>query len=394
MGLRRRSRRVLLALALLVLLFGLSELGVRTFTPWEGEQSRARIAGLRESLSGPWIGPGGTPDAPEGAGSRVLQPFTGWMPTEVQARLADDLERYRTESPPTYDVCLLGGSGAVALAAAGGARLVSVLEGDPRLAGREIRLHAYGIEGFKQPQQERLLACLISFGHAPDAVIELDGFDEAEIGWGNARAGTSPLYPSAQIWRELTEGLRFDWELVDLLYELDRARAGALECCGRHLGMQLWRSALLDHASRLLLDLRLRKIEATEAAIRAHTAARDLEAELAGPRTSTEPADVERTIVRAFEEASIDMHALCERRGIAYLHVLEPAGPGAGAGVERVHPALREAGRRLAERGIAFLDGAAVLGDLPEVLFDGSGRLGDRGLEALAESAARALPIR
>jgi hypothetical protein len=88
------------------------------------------------------------------------------------------------------------------------------------------------------------------------------------------------------------------------------------------------------------------------------------------------------------------MRAMCASRGIAYLHVLEPAGPGAGAGVERVHPQLREAGKRLAERGIAFLDGASVLGDRAGELFDGAGRLGDRGFEILAESAARALPVR
>lgn len=392
---QRRSRRVYLALALLVLVPAALEVGARVVdrvrgSPWDGERSRASVAAAHKGLmAAAW---------PEGRTDRtdvLLQPFTGWQPSQIQARIADDLDEYRMpESIPVFDVCLLGGSGAAALASEGGAGLVGALARDPRLAGREIRLHAYGIEGTKQPQAERLLAYLLSLGHRPDAVIEFDGLDEASMGWSNALAGVSPLYPSAEIWGNLTEGLRFDWEVVELLHELREAQFSALELAQLHMRLDLHRSCFLDHAARLLLDRRLGRIEDVEAKIGSYAATRSLEAELAGPRTSTEPADVARVIVSSWEEASIDMHAMCERRGIAYLQVLEPAGPGADAGVDRVHPGLREAGRRLAERGIAFLDGAAVLGDRPEELFDGAGRLGDRGLEILAESAARALPVR
>lgn len=389
-----RFRRVFLGLAALVLGAGALEVGARIVdrargSPWNGERSRAKVAALHAALGAPWTAPGDSSDGRSGRGDTLLQPFTGWQPPEIQARIADDLDAYRRpESASIYDVCLLGGSGAVALARDGGPRLVEALAQDPRLAGREIRLHAYGIEGTKQPQAERLLAYLLSLGHHPDAVIELDGLDEAAIGWTNALAGTSALYPAAKIWAQLTEGLRFDWEMVELLHELHGARSGARSACQSHLRLRLWRSCFLDHAGSLLLARQQGKIEDVEARIRAYVASRAREAELVGPRTSTEPDEVVSTIVSCWEEASIDMHALCESRGIAYLHALEPelGSPRPNEGVERVHPRLRDAGKRLAERGIAFLDGASVLGDQPEAGF--------RRQEILAEAVARALPVR
>jgi len=402
-----RARRVLLGLAILVLGAGALEVSARLVdrargSPWSGERSRAKVATLRAALTAPWIAPESSSDPRRHREDLSLQPFTGWQSAEIQARIADDLDAYRRpESASIYDVCLLGGSGAVALASEGGAGLVEMLARDPRLAGREIRLHPYGIEDTKQPQAERLLAYLLSLGHRPDAVIELDGVDEAAIGWSNALAGTSPLYPSAGIWAELTEGLRMDWEVVELLHELHEARASAVNLCRLHLGLRLDRSCLLDHAGSLLLARQRGKVEEAESEIRAYLGSRAREAELMGPRTSTDPEEVVRTIVTCWEEAAIDMHALCARRGIAYLHVLEPApsdrdqgAPTPNEGVGRVHPRLRDAGKRLAERGIAFLDGASVLADHPEMAPLGSDRLGGSGLEILAEAAARALPVR
>src|SRR5262245_15523075 len=217
------SRRVVLGLVVLVVAAGSLELGARVVdrargSPWDGARSRAKVEALRAALSAPWMAPGPAAERRRSREDRNLQPYTGWESPELQARIADDLDLYRRpEAASTYDVGLLGGSGAVALAREGGAGLAEMLAQDPRLDGRPIRLHAYGIEGTKQPQAERLLAYLLSLGHRPDAVIEIDGVDEAAIGWGNALAGTSPLYPSADVWAELTEGLRFDWEVVELL---------------------------------------------------------------------------------------------------------------------------------------------------------------------------------
>jgi hypothetical protein len=389
-------RRILIALAVLVLGAGALELGARLVdrargSPWDAEESKAEVASLLAALSAPWVPPGAPPAGAENDADAGLQPFTGWQPAEVQARIADDLDAYeRPDSSAIYDVCLLGGSGAAAFADEAGQGFLETLARDPRLAGREIRLHPYGIEGTKQPQAERLLAYLLSLGHRPDAVIEIDGLDEAGIGWSNAMQGTSPLYPSAEIWARLTQGLRFDWDMVELLHELEEARSEAKASCERHLRLRLWRSCVLDHAGSHLLDWQLRRVEAAEAAIRAYVAQRAREAELRGPRTSTEPEALAATIVSAWEEASVDMHALCESRGIAYLHVLEPepvegggGKPRSSAGVELVRPRLRDAGERLKARGIAFLDGDSALGDRSAASAAG-----------LAEAAARALPVR
>jgi hypothetical protein len=356
-------------------------------SPFDGARSREKVKTLSTGLQAPWRSPGSPIAGTASEPTESLNPYTGWLPVEAQARIADDLDGYRrAEAKDVYDVCLLGGSSAAAFADRSGEELVRAIARDPRVAGREVRLRRYAIEDFKQPQPARLLAFLFSLGHRPEAVIEIDGVAEAGVGWENAVTGTSLLYPEAARWAAHTVGLRYDWESVRLLHVLHAARSEASGRCERFLRLGLWRSALLDHAASLGLAASLARIRAAEDGITEYLERRPREAESTGPRRSDgsgEPESAEeivRALAEAWTEAAFDMHALCSEREVAYLHVLEPPPESAGTsvstrseGIQLAYPALREAGKRLVERGVALLDAAG-------------------GLDPLAISAA--LPVR
>jgi hypothetical protein len=168
--------------------------------------------------------------------------------------------------------------------------------------------------------------------------------------------------------------------MVELLHELSRRRERA-RAFGRFLlRWRLWESCALGHAGWLRfesLDVAAREAEERT---RSHLDARPKEAELRGPAYPTDDAGLVELIAGSWEEAAINMHAMCAARDIPFLQVLEPARAADRdvEGVAGTWPELREAGLRLASRGIAFLDASAAAKDTGSV-------------ETLADAIARAV---
>ena len=121
------------------------------------------------------------------------------------------------------------------------------------------------------------------------------------------------------------------------------------------------------------------------------------------------PEDAVREGVASWMRSSESLRALCAGRGIHYLHVLQPTlhdegskvptaeerQKGAGRddwmlGVRVGYPLLREAGRELAARGVAFHDATGVFKDVRETLYYDFCHFGARGNAILAESIGRA----
>ena len=123
-----------------------------------------------------------------------------------------------------------------------------------------------------------------------------------------------------------------------------------------------------------------------------------------GPPVPTDDEAIVGAIVDVWERCSISMSGACAAHGIAYLHVLQPTLHDQGSkpwsrqerawnvadplwveGVDRVYHHLREAGARLAARGIAFFDASYAFRDHEETLYVDVCHFTERGNEILAD---------
>lgn len=414
-----RRKRLLLALVLVPVLSALGlEVGARILDrvrgrPFESQTRRAELETAARTLSRRAYLPGGAQDEARGRadpGTAILQPYVGWEHLTTQVLIADELDWYRSpESETTYDVCVMGGSVAQTFADLGQARLVELLERDPLFAGREVRVHNLGCAGFKQPQPMLLLAYLLALGHRPDAVIEIDGFNDAALGWTNGKSGAHPAYPSLPHWAKATSGLRPDWDLGELLHDVRASQDRASEYASWILDSGLWRSCFLAHALGARLEGRRREYVEAYKRLMEHLEGRGVDAEIRGPRFDAGDEPLAAAIVGAWEASSRAMRGICAERGIAYLHVLQPALHDEGSkpltekeiagataseawirGVTRIYPRLRESGERLAARGFPFLDASRVFRDHPEDVYVDVCHFREHGNEILAAAVAEA----
>jgi hypothetical protein len=434
-----KTRRFLIGLVVIPLASAIGlEAGTRFLDwmrgrPWVMEDRRAAIEEVCHQLSRTAFTPGEKRDGarddahaaidggvrPKDASEHensILQPYVGWEHPSTQQIIAEDVAYFRTPaSKQAFDVYVLGGSVAQLFGQLGMKQLVTVLEKDPRLDKRLIRMHDYACAGYKQPQQVTNLAYLLALGHEPDVVINLDGFNEAALGWANAKDGANPLYPSLSHWAKASNGMRADPEMVDRLHDVRESQDRAREFGECLLDSGLWRSAFLEHVGSVRLEsLRRRYVDAYQALTR-HIAERPKEAETSGPAFATDDASIAEAIVRSWTENSLNLWGMCRERGIPYVHVLQPTlfdegsktltqkekdGAVAQAtwieGVRKIYPLLREAGPTLAERGVPYLDATRVFQDHPEDVYYDVCHFRELGNELLAtpvaEAVLRALP--
>ncbi|MFN0006553.1 MAG: hypothetical protein ACKVXR_01495 [Planctomycetota bacterium] len=417
MAARTRSRRILpkLLVVLVVSAIGL-EVGVRVLDrvrgkPWVAEERRAAIEEVCRQLSRVAFTPAENRDEPrdaQGFEGSVLQPYVAWEHPSTQTLIAQDVEYFRTPASKTaLDVYLLGGSVAQLFGQLGVQKLVQGLQVDPGLRVRPIRVHNYACAGYKQPQQAMNLAYLLALGHEPDVVIDMDGFNEAALGWNNAKSGANPLYPSLPHWARATNGIRADPEMVGYLHEVRVNQDRAREFGEWFLRSGLWRSAFVEHVGSLRLERLRRRYIRAYAVLTTYIAERPKEAETSGPEFPRDDEGIAEMIVRSWTENSMSLAGMCQERGIAYLHVLQPtlhdegskpltqkeidgatATPDWIEGVKKLYPRLREAGSKLVERGVAFRDMTRVFQDHPEDVYYDVCHFKEHGNEILAAAVA------
>jgi hypothetical protein len=415
-----RVRRVLLrtVIALSVLASGL-ELGSRAVLRlrgklWDPVAARAQVEEACRTLSHRLQIRGGHQDEARSKalpGAPILHPFLAWAQLSGQEQFADDLEleRGKKEGGP-YDLYILGGSVAQEFGVLGSAPMVEAVKKDPRFQGREVRVHNYAVWGYKQLQQAALLAYLLDLGHRPDAVVELDGLNEAAQGWINARAGTHPLYPSVAYWANATYGLAPDEELAEVLHALRTSQDRAAAFGERLLASPLWRGAFLGEIGLSRFEsLHRAYVEANKQYLR-FIGHRPRDNGIRGPSFPRDDAGLARVILTGWEQSSMSMQALCAARGITYLHVLQPtlhdkgskpltakeiansaADPDWVEGVAQLYSSMRAAGKRLAALGVHFLDASGVFRDHPEDIYYDLCHFKEHGNAILAAAIAEAL---
>lgn len=383
----------------------------RIGAPFSASQARTAIEQSAGALSRGAFIPGwphGRGGSPEEATGMTLQPYTGFEQPQTRAWIEEDLAYYATpQAKETFDLCVLGGSVAYNLATVGLDSLVNALRADPRLAGREVRIHNYARGGYKEPQQLMMLTWLLELGQTPDAVLNLDGANEAALGRSNFDAEVHPAYPYVPRWTNVTLGMSSDPVVVEGLHAVREAQEAALGFARLFLDSGLWRSAFLERAGRLRLAALRARYGRNHSQLLAILRNRPRDPEITGPQVLAGESGLRDAIVACWEASSIGLQGVCDEYRIAYLHVLQPTlydpeskpltreeieGAVADAswkeGIPQAYPALREAGERLRARGVSFLDASRIFQDHPEKLYYDMCHFGPEGDAILARAIA------
>ncbi len=338
----------------------------------------------------------------------ILHPYVGFAPNTITEKITRELRRY--SPPPAEDeirVLITGGSVAGNFGRKGVATLAAELGRMEAFAGKRFVWVNYGLGGHKQPQQLMLASFLFSQGLNVDAVLNLDGFNEVALGNNNAESGAHPAFPSIHHWAHLTRGSVNDSQMREraqaVIAVQDRAEQWA-ERAGRGLPA----SALLGHW--VLGRVKACSLDYSRAfdAYSAHLMADGAPPAARGPGfvSGTEMA----LALDTWERSSELLADLCQARGMAYLHVLQPtlhdtgskpltAEEGASSsahdgwirGTQLGYPDLRERGATLAQRGVAFHDASRVFAEVNETLYYDVCHFLEGGHKRLARAIAPAL---
>lgn len=334
-----------------------------------------------------------------------LHPFTG-----IEAGFDEGgvLAHFRDPSNQgKFEVLVMGGSVAVHLGDYLVARPPKALREAARAAGRELVLLNFAHGGFKQPQQANRLLYLLSLGARPEAVLELDGFNEVAVAFEIGREfGIHPLYPYG--WQSvLPERLATGRERLRVIAGLFSEREGLTELLDRSRERGWLQSAV---ASRWI-EARFNRGLARLQALREERVQLELGREKGGPVPERDgppfdatPAALIETALGAWEQGSLAMQALCSFHGIRYLHALQPTlhDPGAKPmhereraiplppqawleGVRLGYPRLRERGPALRQRGVRLVDATGLFSAEPAERYYDPCHLNGEGIRDLAE---------
>lgn len=417
---RRGWKRILLVQAA-VLLVGLAllEFGFRIYlrmsgAPYDAEATRSDIELARSQAADltPRIANDEQP-APRADRRQqpMLHPFLGFIIESKPDQWRVEMARVGVpEYENDYEILIVGGSVADMFGRMGSQRMVERLREDPLFANRRIYVYEYGLGGYKQPQMLNMVQFMLTLGFTPECVIDIDGFNEVALSRDNAARGTSPLFPSSIHWDNLTLGTAPDRELVLLAARGIETQASITSLADRALGLGLQHSAI---AGRMLLN----RIQALSQ--EAHSdfeeysremLARSADLVRRGSPFPDDPRGIVEMGVKSWEEGSRSLRALCEARGIHYLHCLQPTLHDEGSkpltpkeiangrasetwieGVRIGYPLLRESGERLASEGENFIDASLVFADVKHKLYFDNCHFGEEGNWILGEFIARGL---
>lgn len=323
---------------------------------------------------------------------------------------------YFEEDPPedAYEVLVVGGSVAAGWSLAAEKDLVAALQGSPRFEGRRVVVLGFAHPAFKEPQQLARVSYLFSLGYRPDAVINLDGFNEVAVSLESGRQGTSPVYPGTVLWQDtLLRRRATEPAVLELLAETSRLKRDSKALLERASSFHLFRSSVLGR----LVAARLGALDAERDALRERMETAFDESypryrsspECCGPPfEASDEAIVERA-AGIWYESSRSIDALCRSRGTIYLHCLQPTlcDPGSkplsakerevvapeawARGVDLGYPLLRARGAALVAEGVAFVDLGGCFAEVEETLYTDSCHLGTKGNRLLTALIARHL---
>jgi hypothetical protein len=346
--------------------------------------------------------------ADESAPEWILHPYYGldygtsdyWLRRDVKRFESDKAER-------AIDIVLLGGSVSVRFGTDCQRGLVDAFARDPRWAGWEARVYVQGRAAFRQPQLLHVLEYLLAIGFEPDIVVEIDGFNELALGAANANRGVHPAMPSIADWGPIASHASLAPAALDALVEVRREQLASQSWLARAERFGLFHSALTARfvASRLQGCLaRYAGAAQRYEQLQAEPAARNF---VAGPAFEGDEDAVIDACARIWADSSRMLDAICDRRGIRYVHVLQPTLHDRGskpltaeelergaepaeqiAAIERGYPKLRELGAELAADGVEFVDLSRTFAGAPQTLYEDICHFSNEGNQLLLAALA------
>jgi len=329
-------------------------------------------------------------ELPVGTQRPILNPYYA---SEEKSDFGGVFAHFRQEArPDDYTILLTGGSVAAFFALTEGEALARDLESDARLAGRRVVVLQGAHASHKQPQQLNRVALHLSMGHRPDLVIDLNGFNEMAFGVENGRKGCNPAWPTSPSWGTSVAGVSSPSpERMDLIAQLWKLRNESYDLVRTALKHGLQRSCAIGAlAEARMRSLSVRRGDLQQRIALVENASTDerTRRQVGGPEFDASPEALLEASERVWTESSRSMRALCDSRGLAYLHVLQPALFDAGskpvsAEEERIQnpndswlvgardglPRLRRAGLQLAAEGEHFLDASRMFAEMTETFY-------------------------
>ena len=390
------------------------ELGARALLAargqtYDGQATRDRLVELRSRVTDSLPRPGDLQelDVKLEERTKIIHPFVAFDELGSHDQLERDKRERSTRDPEVYRIVILGGSVSGLFSLQGAAHLREAIQGSPALAGRRVEFMGYARGGYKQPQQLiRLMQLLIS-GVRPDAVLNIDGFNEVAIGNKNRAQKMDPTYPSYSHWMRFAKALGEDEAQHDLFLRTDRSKLELVDEIDAALATDAFWSALWGHQAQLRVGRARRDYEGLRDGYMELLKKGGVAPGVLGPRFKGTVTEAIEECVAQWMESSRQIQMLCDQYDMDYLHVLQPTlhDPGAkpivpsevekgaisklwGEGVLLGYPLLRERGAELARGGIEFFDASRVFAEVKEPLYYDSCHFNKLGNRLLAEAIA------
>lgn len=353
-----------------------------------------------------------------GEGRYSIHPYSGYISARGLRVFSTTYSEFRSPvERDEYFVLVLGGSVGAIFQTEGRKRFAAALEASGRFGNRRVKIIPHARAGYKQPQQATTLAYLLSMGYEPDAVINIDGYNEVALTAYNYEKGAFPFYPSLSHWAHLVVGETDDEVVLGLVSQLEEIQKTGDRTLGFIRGLGLHYSALAGRLGLMgLTRTRARFGQVYEEYVDA-VAGRGEAGEgedasrgsVSGPRVEIGQDEFVGECVEIWKRSSRSLEALSRARGIHYLHVLQPTledqgskplteqerasgwtFPFARKNIRAGYPLFRRGGEELKRGGLAFHDASMIFKDVKETLYYDNCHFKGLGLEIFVDSIAAA----
>jgi hypothetical protein len=357
------------------------------------------------------------------ASAEVIHPYLGWVhdpqvtpeETVLGSKVSVNGLGFQDNADPltkwpdnTFVVAILGGSVAWHVGVAGSPTIRKVLEADPLLAGKTVEVVVLAKSGYKQPQQLLAYNYLAAIGAEFDAVVNVDGYNEAVLSVAeNFAQGTAIAYPRAWHARAI--------QLGDPRNSADALALLTLRAQRQSMARRMDNS-FLKWSPTMNLTWHLRDA-------RAITQLQRLALKVFKNRSGSfihhGPADsfageeeLHRGVVDLWFRSSLQLYASCVSSQKVYVHILQPnqyltgskpMGDGerwvafqsnsqSDEPIREIYPLFIEAGKELAKRGVHFSDQTQLFAGIEDPIYiDRCCHYNEKGNEMLAQKVAQEL---